>query len=380
MGVHQYNRQARHGSLLEERETAVDFVPLLKRLSETPGVSGYEHNVREIIQKELGRLADTVRVDALGNVIALKRGIGPEPRRAIMLATHMDEIGLIVSALEKGFIHFEQVGGYDDRVLLAQEVTVHGRQALPGIIGARPPHVLPPGERDKPIPYDKLLIDVGQSPERLAELVRVGDLVTMNRALVELEGGLVAGKALDNRASVVAAIGCLEELSHVRHEWDVLAVSTVQEEVGLYGAVTSAFGLQPDLAIAIDVTWARQPGVPDEYTYELGKGPTIGCGPNFHPKLQHALVETARSLEISHHLEPAARPPGTDARAIQISREGIPTALISIPERNMHTPVETVSVKDIERVSRLLATFITRLDTDFLDSLAWDLGLDEETE
>jgi endoglucanase len=265
-------------------------------------------------------------------------------------------------------------------VLLGQEVVVHGRRDLPGIIGARPPHLLPRDERDKPIPYDRLLIDVGLAPEEVARLVRVGDLITMNRELIELKGDLVAGKALDDRASVAAAAVCLEELTRVRHHWDVYAVATVQEEVGLKGAVTSAFGLQPDVGIAIDVTWAKQPGTLDEYTYELGKGPTIGCGPNFHPKLQEALVEAAKALEMSYHLEPATRPAGTDAAAMQISRQGIPVALISIPQRNMHTPVETISVKDVERVGRLLAAFISRLDGDFLDSLNWKLDLDEEEE
>ncbi len=356
----------------------MDVVPLLKRLAEASGVSGYEHEVRAVVQEALGQYADEVRTDTIGNVIALKRGTGSEPRPTIMIATHMDEIGLIVSELEKGFIHFEQVGGYDDRVLLGQEVTVHGRQDLPGIIGARPPHVLPADERDKPIPYDKLLIDVGLSPEEAPTLVQVGDLITMNRDLIELKGGLVSGKALDNRVSVVAAVVCLEELIRARHLWDVYAVATAQEETGLKGAITSTYGLKPDLGIAVDVTWARQPGTPDERTFELGKGPTIGCGPNFHPKLQEALVETAKALEMSYHLEPTTYPPGTDARAIQISREGVPCALISIPERNMHTPVETVSVKDVERTGRLMAAFISRLDEAFMDSLTWDLGLDDE--
>ena len=356
----------------------MDIVPLLKRLSEANGVSGYEHEVREIVIEEFGRYADEVRTDTLGNVIAFRRGIAPPPRPAILIATHMDEIGLIVSELEDGFIHFQQVGGYDDRVLLGQEVTVHGRHDLPGIIGARPPHVLPRAERDKPIPYDKLLVDVGLPPEELPRLARVGDLITMNRQLSELKGGLVAGKALDDRASVAAAAICLEELSYARHQWDVYAVATVQEEVGVKGAITSTYGLQPDVGIAIDVTFAKQPGTPDEYTFELGKGPTIGCGPNFHPKLQQALGETAKALELSYHLEPAARPGGTDAYAIQISREGIPSALISIPQRNMHTPVETVSVKDVERVGRLLAAFVSRLDDSFLPSLTWDLGLEEQ--
>ena len=363
-----------------ERVIAVDIVPLLKQLSEANGVSGYEHEVREIVLKELGRHSDKVRVDTLGNVIARKKGKGPKPRPSILIATHMDEIGLIVSELEEGFIHFQQVGGYDDRILLGQEVMVHGRQALPGIIGARPPHVLPPDERDKPIPYDKLLIDVGMPAQDLPQVVRVGDLITMRRELIELKGGLVAGKALDDRVSVAAAAVCLEELSRMRHQWNVYAVATVQEEVGLKGATTSTYSLKPDLGIAVDVTFGEQPGTPDERTYALGEGPTIGVGPNFHPKLQEALVETAKALEMPYHLEPAARPGGQDAYAIQVSREGIPAGLISIPLRSMHTPVETVSVKDVERTGRLLAAFIARLDETFLDGLVGDLGLDDQEE
>jgi len=156
----------------------VDILPLLKRLSEASGVSGYEREVRDIVSAEFEALADEVWTDTLGNVIALKRGQAPEPRHSVMLATHMDEIGLIVSDLEEGFLHFQH-WGYDDRVLLGQEVVVHGVRDLAGIIGARPPHVLPAGERNKPIPYDKLLIDVGLGSEELAAAVRVGDLVTM---------------------------------------------------------------------------------------------------------------------------------------------------------------------------------------------------------
>lgn len=166
----------------------------------------------------------------------------------------------------------------------------------------------------------------------------------------------------------------------MRHGWDVYAVATVGEEVGLKGAITSTFHLQPDLAIAIDVTFAKQPATPDEYTYDLGKGPTLGCGPNFHPRLYEALVEAAKALEMSYQVEPAARVGGTDAVAMQVTREGIPTALVSIPLRSMHTPIETVSIKDVERTGRLLAHFITHLDGDFLDSLAWDPYQDADDE
>jgi len=355
----------------------VDIVPVLKRLCEAHGVSGYEHQVRALVQESFGRFADQTSIDTLGNVVAVKRGTGPEPRPAVMLAAHLDEIGLIVLELEDGFIHFQQVGGYDDRVLPGQEVVVHGRRELTGIIGAPPPHVLPRAARNKPFPADKLLIDVGLPPEEVNRLVRVGDLITMKCDLVELKGGLVAGKALDDRASVVAVAVCLEELSRLHHAWDVYAVATVQEEMGVKGAITGTYGISPQIGIALDVTFARQPSVPDDITFELGKGPTISYGPDFHPKLSDGLVEAAKSLEMAWQMEPSPRPGGTDAYAIQMSREGIPAALVSIPVRSMHTPVETAAVKDIERAGRLLAAFISRLDENSVAKLAWDLGLDE---
>ncbi|MDY7039854.1 MAG: M42 family metallopeptidase [Chloroflexota bacterium] len=350
----------------------MDIVSLLKTLSETPGVSGYEDRVREVVTEVFGGYADEVRTDALGNVIAIKRGVGEtEPRRSIMLAGHTDEIGLIVTHIEKGFLHFIGVGGFDPRVLLGQEIVVHGKKNLPGIIGSRPPHVLPPAERQKVVPLDKLFIDVGLPPDEVADLVHVGDLVTVQRELTPLQGDFVAGKAFDDRAAVAAIAVCLEQLAGSRHVWDVYAVGTSQEEVGLYGACTSAYGLAPDVAIAIDVTFGDQLGISPAETVGMNKGPAIAFGPNIHPVLYEALVETARSLELPYQVEPAPGRSGTDAWAIQVTRSGIPTALIGIPLRNMHTSVEMVSVKDVERVGRLLAAFIARLDAEFMDLLAW---------
>lgn len=353
----------------------MDIVSLLKTLSETPGVSGYEDQVREVVSGVFGRYADEVRTDALGNIIARKRGIGEmEPRRSIMLAGHADEIGLMVTQIEKGFLHFTEVGGFDPRVLLGQEVVVHGKRDLPGIIGIRPPHGLPPAEREKTIPMDKLFIDVGLPLDEVADLVHVGDLVTVRRELTQLKGDFVAGKAFDDRTAVAAIAVCLEQLAGVQHGWDVYAVGTSQEEVGLQGAITSAYGLAPDLAIAIDVTFGNQPGLSAAETVEMNKGPVIVYGPNIHPVLYEALVETAKSLELPYQVESAPGRTGTDAWAIQVTRSGIPTGLIGIPLRYMHTSVETVSVKDVERVGRLLAAFIARLDSEFLNRLVWKLG------
>jgi len=347
----------------------VQIAPLLKKLSEARGVSGYEAEVRGIVTEEFGRYADEVQTDKLGSVIALKRGEGEEPRRRIMLAGHIDEIGLMVTKLEEGFLHFTSVGGFDERVLLGQEVTVHGRKDLPGIIGSRPPHVLPKEEREKTIPLDKLFIDVGMGEEELARLVRVGDLVTLRREFTQLKGDLVVGKALDDRAGVAAILICLEGLASVRHAWDVYAVATVQEEVGLRGAIASAYGLAPDLGIAIDGGFGNQPGVPEAETVEIGQGPAIAFGPNVHPRLHEALVEVAKELEIPYQVEPVPGRSGTDAWAIQVTREGIPTALLSIPLRYMHSSVETVSLKDVERTGRLIAGFIGRLDEGFMERM-----------
>jgi len=348
----------------------VEIVPLLKSLSEASGVSGYEDQVREIVYDTLSTLVDEVRSDAMGNLIAYKRGCAEsKPRRRIMLAGHMDEIGLMVTELEKGFIRFTQVGGFDVRTLMGQEVLVHGREVLPGIIGCRPPHVLSAQERDKPAPMDKLFIDVGLGEKALQEKVRVGDLITVHRPFLELKGGLVSGKAFDDRAAVTAIAVCLEILGTLRHEWDVYGVATVQEEVGLRGAITSTYGVAPDAGIAIDVGFGKQPGVQPELAIELDKGPSLAFGPYLHPVLFGELKRVAQENEIPFQVEVVPSGTGTDANAIQVTQAGVPTALLSIPLRNMHTPIETLAVKDVLRTGRLMAYAIAGLDEGFAGRL-----------
>jgi putative aminopeptidase FrvX len=350
----------------------VEIVPLLKSLSEASGVSGYEDEVRDVVREVFGALSDEVRADAMGNLIALKRGSGEmEPRRRIMLAGHMDEIGLMVTVLDKGFLRFTQVGGFDVRTLMGQEVVVHGRRDLIGVIGSRPPHVLSPEEREKPVPMDDLFIDVGLSPDALQQAARVGDLITIRRPFIELQNDLVSGKAFDDRAAVAAIAVCLDTLTTLRHRWDVYGVATVQEEVGLRGAFTSTYGIAPDVGVAIDVGFGKQPGVSEEYSIDMGKGPALTVGPNIHPALHQAIKRVAEQYEIPIQIEIDPGGTGTDANAMQITREGIPTALLSIPTRNMHTPIETMSVKDVARTGRLLAHFIASLDERFMDQLSW---------
>ncbi len=351
----------------------MDVTSALKRLSEATGISGHEAGVRSVVQDLLAGLADEIRTDKMGNLIALKRGAGrrdeDRPAPKVMFAAHMDEIGLIVSKIEKGFLHFTQVGGFDQRVLLGQEVIVHARQPLPGIIASQPPHVLPEDKRDKVVEMSDLMIDVGLSEAEVNERVRIGDLVTLRSTPVELQGGLLSGKALDDRACIAAMAVCLDMLRSRYHTWDVYAVATVQEEVSLLGAFTSTFGILPDVGVALDVTFGDQPGVAENRTLGMGKGPAIALGPNIHPRLFDQLVQVAKANELPYQVDPEPGPTGTDAWAIQITRAGIPTALVGIPLRYMHTPVETVSTRDVQRTGRLLADFVASLDDTFLESL-----------
>jgi putative aminopeptidase FrvX len=356
----------------------LEVISLLKRLSEAEGISGFEGPVRDLVRETWEPLVDEIYEGQLGSLIALKRGVGPEQRPKLMLAAHMDEIGLMVSDIEKGFLRITRVGGTDRRVLLGLEVTVHGRRDLPGVVATRPPHVLPEEERKKSVPLDRIFVDVGLPEEKVRELVSIGDLISFRRDLSELKNRRVSGKAMDDRACVAAITLAMEWLSRIEHAWDMFAVATVQEETGLKGAITAAYGVAPDLAVALDVTFARHPGVPKEGTFPLGEGPTVGVGPNFHPQLVKRLKEVAEAREIPYHIDPVPGRSGTDAWAIQVSREGVPTALVCIPVRYLHQPVETLAAQDVERAGRLLAAFVGELEADFLEQLSWGLAAGSE--
>ena len=337
---------------------------LLKELCQSAGPSGRENDIRQRIADHWQPLTDEIKTDALGNLIAIKHGCG-EKRRSIMVAAHMDEIALIVTGIAGEFLRIHILGGVDRRVILGSEVSVHGRRTLPGVIGSRPPHLLAQEDRDKIPPWREIFVDVGLTEDEIRKWVRIGDTITIKQPLRELKNKRVAGKALDNRASVVAMTIALERLQQHLHSWDVIAVATIQEEIGLVGATTSAYGIAPDLAIAIDVTFAKQYNDNDSGAFQIDKGPTIGIGPNLHPSIVKRLQQTADKNEIPTLLEPLSGSSGTDAWAIQVAREGIPTGLLSIPVRYMHQPVETASLNDITRTGRLLSHFISDLEPDF---------------
>lgn len=351
----------------------LDLKAHLKTLTEAHAPSGHEAPVRDLLRAAWLGLTDRLEQDKLGSLIGVKTATQPlDPPRRIMLAAHMDEIGLMVRDVIDGFIAVHRISGVDARLMLAQPVIVHGRRSLPGIVASVPPHLLPANARGKYPGFDDLLIDVGLPAAEVTELVRIGDLITPDAPLVELNGQRVAGKAMDDRACVAAVTVCLDALHGLHHSWDVYAAATVQEETGLYGAATAAYHIQPDIAVALDVTFAPQPGVDSDDTAEMNGGPAIGLGPNFHPKLVEKIKDIARKYEIKLQDDVLPGASGTDAWAIQVAQEGVPTALLSIPIRNMHSPVETVDLRDIERTGRLLAQFIAALDGDFLPALEWD--------
>lgn len=344
----------------------------LRRLTEGVGVSGYEHGLVETIRQAMSPYASRIEVDAMGNCLAVREGQGPGPRPKVMLAAHMDEIGLMVSKFEQGgFLRVVQIGGFDPRTLVGQEVVVHGRRDILGIIGIKPPHIMTDEDRKKAPKLDELFIDIGLDETAAKAAVSVGDVVTLKRRFVELHGDICAGKALDDRAGVAVLLECLKRLAALRHDADVYAVSTVQEEVGLKGALTGAYGIKPDVGVAIDVGHAR-PGLPEHEALDLGGGPAVAMGANIHPKLHALMVRTAKECGIKYQDDVSPAATGTDAWAIQISREGVPTALLSLPLRYMHTSVETGSLEDIRASGRLLAEFCARVDRALVEGLRWD--------
>lgn len=352
----------------------------LKSMLRVSGLSGYEEPIRDLIKQAWQPLCDEISVSKLGSLHALRKGNGPEPRKRILVATHMDAIGLIVTSIKQGFIHISEIGGIDARVLPGQQVTVHADEDLPGVIAQPPAHTLPESATNGPVPLENLLVDTGLTAKEVEKRVKIGDLVSFATEPIEMKGKYIAGHSLDNRASVAVMTECLQVLQKRLHQWDVIAVATVHEEETLGGAMTSGFELQPDLAVVIDVNFAKGPGSNDPMTYDMNTGPTLEAGVNTHPKVHQAFSKLAEDLDIPHQQGVYPGMSGTDAISMQIAGKGIPTMIISIPLRYMHTPVEMVQFKDIQRAGRLLAEFITALDEEYEKQLQWQTAEKEKGE
>jgi endoglucanase len=358
----QKNGHARHATAANVPQVNV---ALLKRLSETPGVAGREERLRALVIGELKPLVDEITVDALGNVIATKRGTGEQAANApkVMLAAHMDEIGFMARHVdERGFVRIQPLGGFDARVLVAQRVVVHTRsgQQLRGVLtpASKPIHML--GD-EKPVApkLEEFYVDLGMPAEQVREHVSLGDSITMDRTCEQV-GDCVIGKAMDDRSGVFTMIEALRRLG--KHAATVVAVATVQEEVGLRGATTSAYQVKPGIAIALDVTLAMDtPGMPSaEAVTHLGDGAAIKVFdssfiPNF--KLVEHMRAVAERNAIPHQLEVLSRG-GTDAGAMQRARAGAAAITLSIPTRYIHTVNEMVNLADLDATITLLARFL----------------------
>ena len=337
---------------------------LLSRICKTPGTSGFEQRIRELVLQEVADLADEVRTDAMGNVIAIKRG---ESDQRVMVAAHMDEIGFIVTHIDDdGFIRFSTLGGFDPKTLTAQRVIVHGSEDIIGVMGCKPIHMMKPDERSKAYPLEDYFIDTGMPRDEVVKIVNLGDPITRERELIEM-GHCVNGKSLDNRVSVFILIETLRELKDQAIPHDLYAVFTVQEEVGIRGAISAAHHINPDFGFGLDVTIAY--AVPNaqshEYVTRLGHGTAIKVmdGSTICDyRMVRYLKEVAERHQIQWQAEILAKG-GTDTAGVQrYGKSGAIAGAVSIPLRNMHQSIEMAHKGDIQHSIDLLRYGIAELD------------------
>ncbi|MEO0146437.1 MAG: M42 family metallopeptidase [candidate division WOR-3 bacterium] len=346
------------------KKESLDF---LKRLMEAPSPSGYEGPAAEIWRAEAKKFSDQVKTDLHGNTIAVLNK-GGSPR--VMLAGHIDEIGLMIQSIdENGFARFQGVGGWDPQILPGQRVVFIGKKGpVKGIIGKKPVHLMEQGERTKAVKIEELWVDFGTgSKKETEELISIGDVGVIDVGFQIIHGNNAIARGFDDRIGAFVVLEALRLLSKMNISAEVYAVATVQEEIGLRGAHTAAFGIDPKVGIAVDVTFATDyPGMGSKEkdifgNIKLGGGPVIARGPNINHRVHELLVKTAKEKKIPYVIEAIPRGTGTDANAIQLSRAGVAAGLISVPNRNMHTPVEMVNLEDVEGAFSLLAHAVAKI-------------------
>jgi endoglucanase len=343
----------------------------LKNILATPSPSGFERPVQDQVRAWAGQFADDVATDRHGNVIAVRRARSKSKSvQRVMLAGHCDQIALMVQHVdEHGYLYVQPIGGWDMQVLIGQHLTVWAAAGpLNGVISRKATHLLTQEERNKVPQFSDVWLDVGAKDRADAEkLVRAGDTVTFALGLRELRNGLACAPAMDDKVGVWTVFEALRLLHGRALNVEVYCVSTVQEEIGLRGAVTSAYGIHPAVGIAVDVCHATDTPGNDKKQIgdiKLGAGPVLFRGPNINPRVFDRLEKTAAAAEIQVQARGAPRATGTDANAIQLSRDGVAAGLIGIPNRYMHSPVEVVALEDLGSAARLLAEFCTNLPDD----------------
>ncbi len=340
---------------------------LVRQLSDLRGISGFEYRINNEVKNILSKYCDEVRIDALGSVIGVKKCNKPNAPK-LMIEAHMDEIGLMVTSVtNEGFITFTSVGGVDERILPSLEVVIHGKEDIVGVVGMPS---LRKGDPEKSFKKDELAIDTGLSVDKVKSLVTVGDSITFAQSVGALGKHQFSSKTMDDRASAAAIITVMKNLQSAELNCDVYAVCAVQEEVGCRGGKTTSYGIAPDMAIAIDVTHGITPDN-SENAIEVGKGTAMSKGPNIHPRLVERLEKTAKDHKIKYNIEIDGGATGTDAWSIQVSGDGVPTALMSIPLKYMHTSVETLDMRDLKATVDVITKFIKGLEADTKWLLLW---------
>ena len=338
----------------------------LKALLEARSPSGYEFEAQAVIDRHLMNIADTYKKDALGNRIAT---LNPSGDPVLMLAGHMDELGLIVKYIDdKGFIYFDTIGGHDLSLIPGRKVQILTRNGtVIGVTGKRAIHTLTPEERKKVPEIHDIWIDIGATTQKEAlKAVAVGDPIVYEHGFFNLQGSIIASRAMDNKVGCYVVCETLRRLVNLKKplQAQVVAVATTQEEVGTRGATTSSYAVNPHLAIAVDVGHATDHPDCDKKKlgeFSLGKGPIISRGPNINPIVFEGLLNCAHKYQIPYQIEAEPKPTGTDARVLQMARQGVATGLISVPLRYMHTPTELVHTQDIENAVILLVAFAQSL-------------------
>ena len=343
------------------RKPSLDF---LKQLVNTPSPSGFESQIQQVCADYAKPYADEIYKDVHGNQYHV---LNKEADIRIMIAGHVDEIGLMVNTIDKdGFLGFVPIGGVDGAVLGGQRVFVHGEKGpVPGVIGRKAIHLTPQEERNKPLEMHQMWVDIGAKDKKDAErLVAIADPITIDAGFLALRDDKAVARAFDDRIGAFVCLEAMRLLAKRKLDVALYCVTTVQEEIGLRGATTSAYGCQPHAGLAVDVAWATDHPNGDGRRYgetAIGQGPIVSRGPNINPVVYRGLATAAKKHKIPIQSHAAPRGTGTDANAMQLSRGGVATAVVGIPNRYMHTPVELISLRDTEAASQLIAEWVASL-------------------
>jgi len=329
---------------------------VLKELCEIPGPAGFEEKVAAYAKTLIEPYMDETKIDVLGNVIGVRR-CGKDNARKLLFDAHIDEIGFIVTGVEEGFLKFSKLGGFDARVIPATGVKICTDPPIYGVISVLPPHILKKEDTEKNFKIEDLFIDIGLSQDEAEKLVVPGTHGVFAGGVQGFGDNMLSGKAIDDRAGLVAILNALELLKDTELDVDLYVMASVQEEVGVRGATTGAYAIAPDYCVVVDVDHAKTPDTkPYETNIVLGDGVIISRGPNMNTAITEKILKLAKSNKIKHQVNviPGGSS-GTNARAIQISRDGVATALLGLPMRYMHSANEVVSLSDMENAAKLLA-------------------------